>query len=367
MDATERRLLMLLAERASTVTGSARAPYRVYPRKTRKVGRGGRPISIYYVQRWNPELRRYETAKSTGQTNRAAAETWAAAQLAAATDSKTTLAAFAAGMFDEGSEYLRHRAQRGREMSWNHRTHNAHYLERYILPFFLDSRLADITANTIERFQSWLLEQPSRSGATLAPNTCNHVVGALRLVIKRAIREQLIRHNPFVGVESLAVNPKRRGILEPDEVRHLFALGTEAWPDPNARVLNMLAAACGLRKGELQGLRRKCVKPTLLEDGRTAAILVVNASWERSGRLKSTKSGRERLAPVPPVVYREVLQTLAVSPFREPDHFVFYSADASRPLSHRKIDADFARALAAAGIDEQARRARSISFHSWRH
>ena len=134
MDATERRLLVLLAERASPVTGSARSPYRIYPRKTRKTGRGGKPISIYYFQRWNPELRRYETARSTGQTNRAAAETWAAAQLAAATDSKTTLAAFAAGMFDEGSEYLRHRAERGREMSWNHRTHNAHYLERYVLP-----------------------------------------------------------------------------------------------------------------------------------------------------------------------------------------------------------------------------------------
>ena len=318
---------------------------------TRKVGRGGKPISIYYFQRWNSELRRYETARSTGQTNRAAAETWAAAQLAGATDSKTTLAAFAAGMFDEGSEYLRHRAQRGREMSWNHRTHNAHYLERYVLPFSRDSRLADITASTIERFQSWLLERPSRSGATLAPNTCNHVVGALRLVIKRAIREQLIRHDPFVGVESLAANPKRRGILEPEEVRRLFALGAEAWPDPNARALNMVAAACGLRKGELQGLRRKCVQETVLEDGRIAAILVVNASWERSGRLKSTKSGRGRLAPVPPVVYRHVAGTLSASPFQEPDHFVFYSADSSRPVSHRKIDADFARALATLGIN----------------
>ena len=270
-------------------------------------------------------------------------------------------------MFDEGSDYLRHRAQRGREMSWNHRTHNAHYLERYVLPFFRDSRLADITAHTIERFQSWLLEQPNRSGATLAPNTCNHVVGALRLIVKRAIREQLIRHDPFVGVESLAANPKRRGILDPEEVRPLFARGPEAWPDPNARVLNMLAAACGLRKGELQGLRRKCVQETLLDDGRRAAILVVNASWERSGRLKSTKNGRERLAPVPPVVYAELALTMAASPFQESDHFVFYSADPSRPVSHRKIDADFARALSAAGIDDAARRERSISFHSWRH
>ena len=62
MDATERRLLLLLAERATTVSAGTRAPYRIYPRKTR---RGGGPISIYYFQQWNHELRRYQTARST--------------------------------------------------------------------------------------------------------------------------------------------------------------------------------------------------------------------------------------------------------------------------------------------------------------
>ena len=150
------------------------------------------------------------------------------------------------------------------------------------------------------------------------------MVGALRLVVKRAIREQLIRHDPFVGVESLAATPKRRGILEPEEVRYLFSLGSEAWPDPNARVLNMLAAACSLRKGELQGLRRKCVQETVLADDRVAAVLVVNASWEQSGRLKSTKNGRERLAPVPPVVVSDLSQIMSHSPYQGTDHFVFY-------------------------------------------
>ena len=54
---------------------------------------------------------------------------------------------------------------------------------------------------------------------------------------------------------------------------------------------------------------------------------------------------------MPPVVYRHVAGTLSASPFQEPDHFVLYSADSSRPVSHRKIDADFARALATLGIN----------------
>ena len=50
-----------------------------------------------------------------------------------------------------------------------------------------------------------------------------------------------------------------------------------------------------------------------------------------------------------------------------PDHFLFYSVDPDKPMSHKKIDKDFARALTAAGIPLEARRERCLSFHSWRH
>ena len=55
------------------------------------------------------------------------------------------------------------------------------------------------------------------------------------------------------------------------------------------------------------------------------------------------------------------------SPWKDPEHLVFYSADPARPMSHHKIDDDFQRALRAAGIDEAQRKTRAISFHSWRH
>ena len=129
----------------------------------------------------------------------------------------------------------------------------------------------------------------------------------------------------------------------------------------------MIAAACGLRKGELQGLRRHYVRETTLADSRAAAVLVVVASWERSGRLKGTKSGRARLVPVPPVVYLELRAAMRASPWNDPSHYLFYGIDAERPMSHKKIDKDFARALAAAGIDEPRRLERALSFHSWRH
>ena len=109
------------------------------------------------------------------------------------------------------------------------------------------------------------------------------------------------------------------------------------------------------------------MQETKLADGRNAALLVVDASWERSGRLKSTKNGRARLAPVPPVVSADLRAVMDDSPWKDPDHLVFYPASPARPMSHHKIDDDFQRALRAAGIDEAQRKTRAISFHSWRH
>ena len=73
------------------------------------------------------------------------------------------------------------------------------------------------------------------------------------------------------------------------------------------------------------------------------------------------------LVPVPPVLYADLLEVLAASPWKKPDHFVFYSTDPTKPVSHHKIDDDFQRALGAAGIDEQERQKRNLSFYSWRH
>jgi integrase len=83
--------------------------------------------------------------------------------------------------------------------------------------------------------------------------------------------------------------------------------------------------------------------------------------------LKAPKSGRARLAPVPPALYVELRAIMATSPFKEPGHFLFYSADPLRPVSHHKIDDDFERALTAAGITAEERKARALTFHSWRH
>jgi site-specific recombinase XerD len=88
-------------------------------------------------------------------------------------------------------------------------------------PYFKKTRLADLSVQRIEAFQSWLLKQAGARGEQLSPATANHVVLALRLVVKWAIRQRLLSHDPFVSVEALATLPR--------QVEKIFALGPEAW------------------------------------------------------------------------------------------------------------------------------------------
>jgi len=127
-----------------------RAPYKIYRRKTTKT-KGGKPVYRYYYQLWDSETRTYSGAKSTGQTNRAAAESWLSIELAKQKKSALTVEQFATGLFDEESEYLIWREQRGRAMSWNHCRHCETYLKTYILPYVDDTLLADLRAREIER------------------------------------------------------------------------------------------------------------------------------------------------------------------------------------------------------------------------
>ncbi len=346
-----------------------KAPFHIYRRKTTK-RRNGKPLFKYYVNFLDPETGEYRSAVSSGQTAHGAAKVWATEQLAKGSMVRVTVGDFARGFFDPDSAFMRYRSQRGRNMSWNHQRHNATYLRRYILPFFKDRQLSSLTHLDVERFQSWLLEQSRRgeSKETLSPATVNHGVQSLRHVVKWAIHQRLIREDPFLGVESLRATPRAREPFTPAEIGRLFSLGVDAWPDPLALLMRMVAARCGLRKGELQALRRKSITPVSLPNGSIGAMLTVDASWERSGRLKTTKSGVVRGVPLPPFLYPKLRAALDASPWTGLDAFVFHSGDdPARPMSHKKIDQDFLRAVRALGIDEAERKRRFLTFHAYRH
>ena len=58
---------------------------------------------------------------------------------------------------------------------------------------------------------------------------------------------------------------------------------------------------------------------------------------------------------------------MVMSPYRNPDDFVFWGANRSRPVNQKEVQECLYAALGMAGISDTERRQRNITFHSWLH
>lgn len=72
--------------------------------------------------------------------------------------------------------------------------------------------------------------------------------------------------------------------------------------------------------------------------------------------------------PIPNRVFTELTALLALNPFRDdPDPWVFYSAEPTRPVGQSYATRALHRALEVTGVDEVDRTRRVLNFHAWRH
>jgi integrase len=369
------------------------APFSLHPRPTTKK-QGGRVVNRYYVQFWDAERRCYGTARSTGQTSESAAFAWAMAQLGADKEKRenTNWATLAKGMFDQGSDFLKFYQPLKKSFGEIHRRHCQNYLEEYLLPLIGKDLVAKTDSRYLQNLQSQLLlrkivvrtkatvgdrQQRDRAKAkalglvktdkTLSPNTVGKIMAVMRLMIKWAFQQGDLKHDPFLGFIPASPKTQQRGVLERDELRRLFQLGPEAWPDKRLRVFCLVAATSGLRSGELQGLLRECVQEIQDSQGRACGLLEVRYSWSQTGELKLPKNGKPRRTTVPHAVYLELQDLMKDSPYKGPRDYVFYQAKQSLPVSAQMISEHFARALRALGISDEERKARGLTFHSFRH
>jgi integrase len=260
----------------------------------------------------------------------------------------------APGFFDWDGPYLRKRRTRKSQKPIGHR-HAANMnsqVETYLLPYFKEATLASITTSKMEAFQDHLTD----SG--LAPATVNAVIHTLLLILREAHAKKLIHQVPHPDRLRLG-RRKARGILTFQEAHDLFY--KVQWDDQRAKVANMLAAATGMRLGEVCGLLRQAVHPK-------EAVVMVATTWEKDVGLKETpKTDEFRAVPVPPEVLTELMALMDSSPWKEPTDFVFPTRNRKTPILFKTVRSGLYRALGCLGITEEVRTQRRINFHSWRH
>jgi integrase len=104
--------------------------------------------------------------------------------------------------------------------------------------------------------------------------------------------------------------------------------------------------------GEIQALRLCDIQPDQI---------IVSHSWDRKYGLKGTKTGEVRTVPIPLLLYNTIMRVADSS--RE---YIFSIRDMA-PMNNSTIKYGLYKALDGISIGDEKRKARNITFHSWRH
>ncbi|MHC0430673.1 tyrosine-type recombinase/integrase [Streptomyces sp. O3] len=127
-----------------------------------------------------------------------------------------------------------------------HKDSTAEYVERivrlHITPHLGNRSVAAINRSDV---QSWVRDRSQ----VLAPGTLRNVYRYLKAILNVALMDGQIARNPAVGVKLPALPKNEVRVLHPDVVSALVAAAPERFS-----VMLLVAAATGLRQGELFGL-----------------------------------------------------------------------------------------------------------------
>jgi integrase len=202
--------------------------------------------------------------------------------------------------------------------------------------------------------------------AGLSPKTVTNHLLILQVMLKRAVRWRLIRHNPVSDCDRPRVHQTEMNVLTETEIARLWTaytqLETDAANDEQkewwrlARTLTFVALGTAMRRGELLALRWRNVQ---LLDGH----LTVNEALVK-GRLTTPKSASSRrLIELGPRTKQLLAEHWQHTNFKGDDELVFAHPHTGTPLDPSRLAREHLRpALKAASITKPFR-----PFHDLRH
>ena len=330
--------------------GRLRKDYSLYRRRCKDGAK------IWYYRTYDQYGER-TAGRSTGQTNKTKAERYCNSLLRTGElvpIKETVFETYAQDWWIWGKcNYCRGRLARspvGRPtISQRHAADMRAVLELHILPRFRTSRLSSIKPQAIESWMFDLLDQG------LSPKRINNIAGCLRVMLGEAKRLSLLAANPFGAVRMFAGRGRDRGTFSLEEIRTLFGPDSleKIWNGHTLyRVVNELAAATGLRQGEILALRDENIHEDHVH---------VSQSYHWKYGLLPTKTRQERDVPVP----ARVMEDIAF--FIGSGGFLFSVNRGETPTSGSRVTQALYEALERAGITTEERKKRNLTFHSWRH
>jgi integrase len=220
-------------------------------------------------------------------------------------------------------------------------------VERHLLPAFGPVELGQLTPLAV---RLWLAQL---SASDLAPATVAKAFRVLHRILAVAVETEVLHRNPASTVASPVESKREMRFLTPEEVATLADA-----IDPRFRAMVLVGCYCGLRWGELAGLRRS--KVDLLQ--RTISVVQQVTELE-DGSLSwgppKTKAGR-RGVPVPSFVAETLAAYVAAIGANDRDALVFPGPSGGVLRASNFRHRFWLPAVRAAGVD-------GLRVHDMRH
>jgi len=235
-------------------------------------------------------------------------------------------------------------------------------------PSFQKITLQNLSPTMIRDWLLWMAEKG------LSGHRINRVLQMMRVAVRDAVSREELSRDPFKGVGEAAEITKAKGILTPEEVNQLIKAPIN---DLRYRLSLLLGVLCGMRLGEVRGLKWEDIDGSLIH---------IRHNWIDGEGIKAPKckggSVRQNIRTVPlprPVlVILDALKEKAINPI--PEAFVFEGNDC--PLSKGFFRHGFEVELGIIDIPGEwprwkkdktpdgyvnEQRKRNLTFHSLRH
>ena len=265
------------------------------------------------------------------------------------------LAEFLINFWDyDKSEALQRSFAKGKKLSRMHTDAMKGLAKNHWLPYFGPDKLVeDLEQDELDDFFFYLYTVKKLSGSTV-----NHDITCGSKAIGYLFDKRKISFNPMAGAERYGISNEKRDIPTESEVRSLLNLD---WRNHLGKLAFELAAYCGLRAGEISGLR-------VCDLDMQAEVLHIRHSWNEKDGLKSTKNTEERDVPVTRELLLQLMNRARLNPNYSDLSYVFFSnVKPEIPCRPAYYQDSFYEALSEIGISEEQRKERNIVFHSLRH
>jgi integrase len=218
--------------------------------------------------------------------------------------------------------------------------------------------LQGVTAAHLRKVLNQVTDEGSLANATIAK-----VMKSMTTPLREAYKKEIIQKDPTRTLDAIDESGKEKGILTPGE----FSLLLSWMRDHSSQhilLATVLAAATGMRKGEIRALRADDI--TIVND--FDSIIKIDESYSDLDHFKIPKAKKTRQTPCP----RKVAEALLDLAKRNPngDNLIFWAVgngNPNSPVSPNYLSDGFYDAMKAIGISEELRRTRNITFHSLRH